>query len=579
MATVYRDYGAVGYNTFPDNEFNVTQRRQVYQATHGGDDLRLPFMNRSFISFSYGTRMNDQGQEERVYIEDFDLIATISGDRMNRAGSASFEDRVSTYEVLNGQKYWGTHYKANTLEFTLSTDGIDQRKLEDFLNWFRPGEAKELILSEHPNRAILARVSEAPQLNLLPFEHDVEFKITTDTYYTKTTLYKGDISLKFVMDDPHWYALDNILGRKENERYANEWKDAQGNWVNIYASQDALKILYEDGIPMGSMIQKNMLLGNGAYASVEGQIISRIWKIYTETDPNTGEHIEVGRGAVVEPDEGADPHTGIIAGPVIDASGNGISELIGGAKGLFYYSGTAPAPTIIRFTLTPELNSGNYIVTPYNSKSSGTTYNTITIESIHKQELKFTIPNLYTSYNKVIDIFNNYINTANTWETVRQVLRDDVRHPRVREWAIKIIDSLKGGDSDIISQPSSKQTAAKTNMSYMLKDGSGLLQPATFEFNSETGQATGTFYYRTVDTSSTVDDWETYRSNDIKQQEEDVGDMLKSNYIILVDRNTPTADGYITEWTSQHPQYSHCIYHNLNVPLEQLSILYKNMYL
>ena len=74
MATVYRDYGAVGYNTFPDNEFNITQRRQVYQATHGGDDLRLPFMNRSFISFSYGTRKNDQGQEERVYIEDFDLI-------------------------------------------------------------------------------------------------------------------------------------------------------------------------------------------------------------------------------------------------------------------------------------------------------------------------------------------------------------------------------------------------------------------------------------------------------------------------------------------------------------------------
>jgi len=38
-----------------------------------------------------------------------------------------------------------------------------------------------------------------------------------------------------------------------------------------------MKILYEDGIPLGSMIENNMLLGNKAYANVENQIESLVW--------------------------------------------------------------------------------------------------------------------------------------------------------------------------------------------------------------------------------------------------------------------------------------------------------------
>jgi len=28
------------------------------------------------------------------------------------------------------------------------------------------------------------------------------------------------------MDDPHWYSIDNILGRKQGNRYINEWRNA-----------------------------------------------------------------------------------------------------------------------------------------------------------------------------------------------------------------------------------------------------------------------------------------------------------------------------------------------------------------
>ena len=119
MATVYRDYGAVYGYDLPNNEINTTSRRQVYQATHGGDDSRLPFMKRSFISFSFGTRPDMNGVERPVHIEDFDLIATINSNSLNRTGYASFEDTTTKYDNLDGQYYWSTHYKSNSISFTL----------------------------------------------------------------------------------------------------------------------------------------------------------------------------------------------------------------------------------------------------------------------------------------------------------------------------------------------------------------------------------------------------------------------------------------------------------------------------
>jgi len=71
-------------------------------------------MNRSFISFSFGGKN----------IEDYNLVASINGDRMQRDGYSDFEDLTSSYEVLDGQFYWGTHYTNHQIDFTLATDGI-----------------------------------------------------------------------------------------------------------------------------------------------------------------------------------------------------------------------------------------------------------------------------------------------------------------------------------------------------------------------------------------------------------------------------------------------------------------------
>jgi hypothetical protein len=54
-------------------------------------------------------------------------------------------------------------------------------------------------------------------------------KVGGYSYYTSTTVYKGDISLVLVMDEPTWYSKINIFGEKDSEGiYRDIWTDANG---------------------------------------------------------------------------------------------------------------------------------------------------------------------------------------------------------------------------------------------------------------------------------------------------------------------------------------------------------------
>lgn len=553
------------------NEIATTVKRsQVWQATHDGEGKTLPYMNRSFISFTFGGKK----------IEDFDLIAVTDGDRLSRQGYANFSDITTSYDTLDGQYYWSTHYEANTFEFKLATDGIDQKMLDKFLHWFKAGATRELILAEHPNRAALARVSAPPQLDLLPFESSVSVRIGNIYYPTKTTLYRGEITLSLIMDEPHWYSKVNILGIQDGTRYLDKWHDLEtGEDVWITQSPDALKILYEDGIPLGSMIQSNMLLGDGAYASVETSDYSRIWNPTTSV------------GAIVMADENDTQYRAFISGAYVDVGGNGIYSLTSSQKAYFFYAGTAPAPTIITFTLTPQFNNNNngyYIEVPKNIiTNSNDPYNIITIQSETKQEFKFTTPNIYTSYNKTIQIFSTMAKANNskyTWEDVRKEIRDNVRHAAVRAWANRsmewVIQSKGENATDIATDSSTLLTCMKS----FLTNGNNV-QSATFTFNSQTGSAVGIFKYRNAVTVQSNDtEWSTYvNRTSLIEKTENVGDMVKSNYIILQDRNYPTDDGIVTSWDTDtnigYPWYSHMIKHDCATALINISIKYKNMYL
>ena len=550
---------------------NIPNYSQVYLATHKGTDRR-PFMERSFISFTYNGKP----------IEDFNLIATFSNNRLSKDGYASFKDLTTTYDVLDGQYYWNTHFDAGKLTFNLSTDGITQELLDEFLYWFSPGQTHELILSEHPNRGIQARVGQAPSLSLLPFEHQVSMSILGTNYTTSTTLYKGDITLQFVMDEPFWYAIQNILGEydSDTEMFKDTWINPQGESEYIFSSKDALKVIYEDNVPVGSLISTNMILGDETYADTNNVITSRIWNESASTSVANIESL-AGGGACINGTVNGVSYVGIIAGALIKiGDSSAISSLTNNDVSYFYYAGTAPAPMEISFTLTPEVNSSYNIVTPKNYKTSPH-YETITIESVNKYNFDFTTPNIWTSYNKAEDIVVGNWDSSLSIEDIRVMIRDQVKHAAVRAWANFVLDQSKN-----IARADNKKHILRNRMLYFLKDMSGNICSASFVFNGKTGEATGKFRYRIPPTSGDYSNennsnWATAGS--IRAEDnpyiEDVGDMLRSNYLIIKDRNRPTTEWKIASWASAHKDYSHKLTHTLNVPLTNLKIKYQYLYL
>ena len=606
-----RDYGSVTdvYGRLREDAPNYQEIKhtQVYTATHKGEgaNSRLPFMERSFISFTFGGKS----------IEDFNLIATISGDRMERSGYSTFEDLTSEYEVLDGQFYWGTHYTNHELTFDLATDAMTQNELDRFLHWFQPGKTRELILSEHPNRAIEARVSAAPELHLLPFEEKVTKKIGDQEYKTSTTLYKGEITLTFVMEEPYWYSKINIFGyyNKDTGVFHDVWTDANGKEVSIFNDPDAIKIALEDNIPIASMIDASMLLGDNTFADADTSKdamtadieIDENIKYIELTDENNEKYYELDYESMGGTQEAIDalipPNSRIaitkfdggeeiwlygarLSGAVMSES-SGIENFAENESQYFYYAGNAPSHPIIEFTLTPTFDENGYINSPKNSYVEGTPYNTITFESLTKKELQFTTPSAYTGYNQAIKIFQDAAPTA-AWVDVRKLIRDYVNHPAARAWANKVIDSFEE------LTVSHLNGYAVNRMKYFLLNEKGLPLSATFEIDSKTGRAIGKIQYRVADETE-ITDWATYAVLKDENEgvadpyyqmahEEDVGDMIRSNYLIIEDQNQPTADGHIVAWSGENEEnrlHAHVIRHDVVNGLHNVFIKYNNMYL
>lgn len=655
----YRDYGTLNGGVSPRVPINTTRYGQVYQATHDGQ-LRLPYMNRSFISFTFGERLNASGVMVPVHIEDFNLIAYTDGDRLNREAYASFNDLTSEYDVIQGQFYWGTWYHTNSLSLDLATDGMTQRDLDDFKYWFRAGSVRELILAEHPNRAIMARVANTPQLELLPFETTVEMPFdvgtsednfyTTQVYKTSTTLYRGEIRLEFVMDEPFWYAKKNILGTQNVTEgyYEDSWVDANGVKVSVKDSPDALKIIYEDHIPLGSSTAISVFLGGDIYATVKYNDYSKIAERLgpdeetarqqyeagiaaagsdkrqksaflqtTEVDSENNEYTAYYKGGVIAYMDDGDEVGAVIGGASMDSQDaiSGIEMPANGDPAYLYYAGNAPSPVKLTFQLAPVLNLdsnsgtdfGSYIISPKNKyTNSETPYNTITLTASATHEFRFTLPAFWIGYNQVLQIFDDptIIRSNNAWLTVREIIRDTIRHPVVRAWANRIIDLYNEMDKDtgIMTAPSTDsenyyanlRSTLKQCMSLLLTDNAGSCFPAIFEFNGKTGEATGRFTYR--DPSKFTIPKKTVVSKDdlaagvniIKNntpenytisKEENVGDMVRSSYLILDERNILNNKFQVQPWSELHPDYAYKIEHDVSNGLESVHFEFKNMYL
>lgn len=495
-------YGNEGYaENFP--------RTQIYQATHNENDERLKYMHRSFISFSFGGR----------WIEDFNLIAVTNGDRIQRSGSGAFEDLVTNYEVLDGQFYWGTHYLNNQLQLSLATDSITQNQLDDFLHWFAGGCTRELILAEHPNRAIMARIAEPPVLSLLPFEKKISTMINSTFYETSTTEYKGEIGLNFIMDEPFWHSKSVLLASDTSKEIVDKWKDANDNIMSVYSDKDAIKVIVEDGVPTVDMIQVPILMGKDVVidldysvtgASAEGE--------QTRAQPIKNEN-GVAVAAASSEDMTIDDAIGIIGGRITSPVDN--TEVFN--IHYLYYPGTAPVAPIVKFKFKLEFNDDGYIITPKNSfVDKNTPYNTLTLESINKYELRFSLPGAFMAYNKAINII--YSSIGKTGLEVKKLILNNVKHAVIRGYVVSVIS-----DEDIFNNDNVSEIINNIKNICGFNNDNNY---STVTIDCKTGKATGTLGYTNA-------------------KKEDVGDMIKSNYLLLRDRNYLNKNGQIVGYRDE----------------------------
>lgn len=628
MAQEYRDIGSTqmilpGGESVPSDSTpqEVTEgTSQVYKATHNGVGIRLPYRERSFISFSFGGK----------WIEDFDLIATVNGDRMTKGLSSNFEDLTSDYDVLDGQYYHSTHFSGFNVAFTLSTDGMDQQKMEEFKYWFAGGKTRELILAEHPNRAIMARVAQPPEMEMLPFEKEIQITAGSSVYTTSTTVYKGNINIEFVADEPFWHSIINIFGSvNEQGTYVTQW-DGVDFFANNSASQDklkdVLKIVYEDGIPIYNMISDPMFFGDEIYAEAGGRIIGYIASQYIINGPqDLGaeiteeiynqkmlEHAEgyynnglasdndpdinfyIGKvddgegnlvdvyaqyycGAVIEDHEDSTSTQGVIDGAYMTTTnGNSHLSITQNTPYSIYYAGTAPTPVKLTFTIPIDITNDGYIMSIANSYvkyglgDNAVPYNTIKLLGKYEEkELNLTTPNFLTSYNNVVYAFNNLI-VGTSWEDIRAIIRDEIRHPLIRKFAIILINMLNTSNTTV-------QSGDSTILMSRFKQIFGTEGTCTFtiELDSKTGEAIGTFTYNEI-----VNDPEA-PIGQRKSLKENIGDMLSSNYLTIEEKNYFGPGMQIMGWVEGNENthgYSHKLIHNFPVNLNNFSIKYKNLY-
>lgn len=541
----YRDIGRVEGGSAALIAADPTYYSQVFKATHDGDGNRLPFRNRSFISFSFGGK----------WIEDYGFIVVSDGTKYSRPLYAEFAHNITQLDTVDGQIYWSTHYNANSLALTLATDGVRDDVLEEFKRWFAPHNQRELILAEHPNRGIIAHIASVPTFNTYVVKQEVTTKIGGIEYTTETTLHRGNITLEFEMDEPFWHSTSNIMCYIEEDDDVDYDKWLNANNVATYAleDKDAIKVLLEDGVPINSMIKMNdMHFGNGLIASDDEN--SRKTLVGTDGDSS---YADISPSA-------ADTSHGRIGPLLIAPSEDSVFDSgIANAK-YYYYAGTAPCAPTIYFTLTPIVDDNGYITSPYNSYDSSTNYNynTIFVQSENLKEFRFTTPGIWTGYNQVIDILTG-AGEGVAWTEIRELIRDNVKHYAPRAYGIKVIEDVKG---NTINTTSELLATAIEQMKLFLYDANEHLNTMKCMINCKTGQTSGEIAYRTVDDS-------------LISIEENIGDMVRSDYLKIEERNFPSPEGYIEQWKAATPTYSHRVYHNVPNGLIGFKMEYKYLYL
>lgn len=556
----YRNIGYLNGSTGINIPVELNPKGQVYLATHDELGNKRTAIERSYISFSWGGRD----------IEDFNFLVVANGERYDKPAYSTFNDSVTEIDILDGQYFWRSKFAANNLNFYLATDGVSEKILQDFRNWFKPGIIRRLVLAEAPNRYINARISEVPNFSLIPFEEKTTINIGNTSYEVTTAKWRGELELSFVMDDPFWGSLNTL-------------------YLNNNLNDDELRVILEDGIPHKDMFNIN---NDNKVVLANKYLLTAIQNIESSIDVQTDATFDINK------------------------NNNSI---------YLYYCGTAAARPILSFDLLPEWaevdpfgNSINdssiikntYIINPYNSfmnnipleASIKDKYNYL---AIGDKQFCFTTPSIFTAYNQLVKILFEDYAEGDSMIDVKKSIRGTLNDTYSRMWALSICELAMDDDWREIMDLCEENSRLKTdynnkflnyfkNMFYMKANptaGNELeLQPFKCTFNSKTGTAQMDYTINVLDMDkkndiknlnsemnegSNIENINITFTDLIRSEpitiKENIGDMIRSDYLIIGQRTLPNENNMITELE--------CLKITSNCTLYNVSLDYNYMYL
>lgn len=499
---------------------------QVNLVTKDGSGQPLPFWQKQFISFSYGGK----------YIEEFDLVVAFSSDRLEKQMYSPFKDITSSSDIMDGQAFWGSFFKEEKLKFTLATDGMTSESYDNFKKWFIPGIYRELILSEFPNRLTLARIATPPQISLMPFEDKRTVKIGGITYDFSTSIYKGEIEVEFVMDEPHWCARNSLLEIPPLEAAYNDLK-----------MKDVVKIIHEDKVPVKEMFElqnqedvvflgdkKAIIGGEKVTITIDGEdklkITPKLEHNYTHSSSDKGS--------------------------------------------LFLYNcGTTPAHSELSFTVTPIFKDNLVVFNKINTEDNNFTRAQFQIgETI----FSFSLPGFLISYNSAISMILN-IQNGDSILDFRREARDNLYHYYARAWLIAAIDAIREKRENDAFEEEDKTLLIEYMKNFIVPINGDSAREIQLKFNSKTGVTslrTQVEVVNEISYSSEKKEFE-YSTSSLIVLEENAGDMVKSKYL-QIEGGCKFSKGSSDELIIQP---SDCLSIKSDFKFTKLSIDYKYTYL
>ena len=315
------------------------------------------------------------------HISDFGMVAVFDGDRHTFSSTSEFEDETSEVAGVNGQYFWGTKLKPLQMSFSLATDGMTEKQINAFKQHFQPGRYGEFIECATSNRKRYGRISKPTEFKMIPFKK--EMNIGGKSFYV--TEYKGEANIDFIFDDPYSYAIDKYFNK--NIQTAEPWE---------------LKAAYEDGI----LFKDNNLFE---------QLIDKETLAEVCYNPSTTSSKPFIKLEIEKPFE-------------IDESNLENIEL-----------------PIYNYIFKDDINSANS-----DEKYSNITVSAISIKNAQETfedaeirlagECKFTSPDVFYSYNKVLQIINDSADSVDKIQ-LQDKLREEITHYKVLKFALEKLNN------------------------------------------------------------------------------------------------------------------------------------------